>query len=844
MLNLRFFAAIIIGIGLAVHESLAFSTQRNPLGYVTRIDDAVINTPSHRIHAYSDFELSFYIHNRKQKIRLTLSPNHDVLADTAQVNILGSDGTLKSVQQVERTDHKVFKGNTFVQHEGQSEWTNVGWSRILIHRDGPDPIFEGAFRLEHDNHHVLTSTNYHQTRHRDDPEVEFTRDEFMVVWRDSDILPSGGPRELKRDMTARTCMSDSLEFNNDLDLPLYRGIRTRSALELEADMSPWWSNTARSIFGRQTDDTLGGNGNVDSLVSTIGSTNGCPTTRRVALVGIATDCTYTAQFNSTSSVRANIINLVNTASALYESTFNISLGIQNLTITEGDCPSAAPESAPWNKPCGSDTTITDRLNLFSQWRGRFNDTNAYWTLMSTCNTDAAVGLAWLGQLCSEGSASSSTNETIAGANVVVRTEGGGTEWQVFAHETGHTFGAVHDCTENTCASGDSDVQRCCPLSSGTCDAGGAYIMNPSTGTNIQNFSPCSIGNICTALLRQSVKSTCLTNNKDINTITGSQCGNGIVESGEDCDCGGDSGCADNPCCNAATCKFTSGSVCDPSNEECCSDTCQFKSQGEVCRVSTGVCDPEETCTGTSATCPSDETASDGTNCGDGLQCASGQCTSRDLQCRSVLGVSTTSNDTGACDGGCRLLCHSSTLPAYADCFFLMQNFLDGTPCSGGGTCSNGVCQGASVVDEITSWIDENKNIVIPVASVVGGLILIAILSCCISMWRRKRRSKRVAKPVVGVPPPMQNQGTWGQYGGAWGPNNRPQGGRRQSTRNISRSGNEYSARNVNRANVDAAPLMGDRQPTVPDFGRPPSYTPYNGGASGWTPSRDRSVRYA
>lgn len=137
-------------------------------------------------------------------------------------------------------------------------------------------------------------------------------------------------------------------------------------------------------------------------------------------------------------------------------------------------------------------------------------------------------------------------------------------------------------------------------------------MNPSTGNNIQKFSPCSIGNICSAIGRNSVKTSCLTANKDVSTITGSQCGNGIVEAGEDCDCGGTSGCANNPCCNPTTCKFTSQSVCDPSNEDCCTSTCKFASNGTVCRASTGVCDPQEVCSGKAATCPVDTTAPDGT----------------------------------------------------------------------------------------------------------------------------------------------------------------------------------------------------------------------------------------
>jgi hypothetical protein len=58
-------------------------------------------------------------------------------------------------------------------------------------------------------------------------------------------------------------------------------------------------------------------------------------------------------------------------------------------------------------------------------------------------------------------------------------------------------------------------------------------MNPSTADGITQFSPCTVGNICSALGRNSVNSSCLVNDRGIVTITGSQCGNGVVESGED-----------------------------------------------------------------------------------------------------------------------------------------------------------------------------------------------------------------------------------------------------------------------------------------------------------------------
>lgn len=750
---MKFLGGIAVAIAsLLVSPSSAHSRERNPIRNVGQINDPVFQTPSNRVHAYSSFQVTFTLSDRASRIRLSLEPNHDVVADGATVTYLDHDGSIQRTEPIDRLDHRVFKGTTFVQHSGDIEWTNAGWARIHVLQDGPGPIFEGAFAINGDHHHVQTSGNYQHTRLAKDPEIEHQADQFMVVWRDSDIVTdesaNQGLDELKRSVSQDTCASGDLLFNRDENHPIYRGV------DIDEKRSIWSSMSPRALFGRQIDGTTGGNSAGVNLTAAIGSTNGCPTSRKVALIGVATDCTYTADFANDTAVRTNIINQVNTASQLYESTFNISLGIQNLTISPRDCPSTASVEAPWNIGCDG-STLSDRLNAFSEWRGQHNDTNAYWTLMSTCNTDSAVGLAWLGQLCMSGSTPQG-NETIAAANVVVRTS---TEWQVFAHESGHTFGAVHDCTSTTCADGSVTMQQCCPLSTSSCNANGQFMMNPSTSAGISQFSQCSIGNICSALGRQSVQSTCLTNNKNVVTITGSQCGNGIVESGEECDCGGEVGCAGNTCCDASTCKFTTGSVCDASNEDCCTSSCQFASSGTVCRASNGVCDPQETCTGNSSTCPADLSAPDGTGCGSGLQCASGQCTSRDQQCQSLMGSLTTDNDTESCSStGCQISCQSPSFGSNV-CYRLNQNFLDGTPCQGGGKCSNGNCEGSNAGDEIKSWIEDNKSIVIPVACVVGGLILLAICSCIWSMIRRKQmRRRRAPRPKgyghVPSPPPM------------------------------------------------------------------------------------------
>lgn len=284
-------------------------------------------------------------------------------------------------------------------------------------------------------------------------------------------------------------------------------------------------------------------------------------------------------------------------------------------------------------------------------------------------------------------------------------------------------------------------------------------MNPSTSTGVTDFSPCSIGNICSAMGGNSINTTCFSNNKGVTTITGQQCGNGIVEEGEDCDCGGEESCGDNACCEPTTCKFKSGAVCDDSNEQCCSG-CQFASNGTVCRSSTGTCDPAEVCTGTSGTCPADVTAADGKSCGSGLHCASGQCTSRNLQCQVAMGSYTTNNNTYACDdSGCLLSCASPQFGSNV-CLQRQSYFLDGTPCSGGGKCKYGQCKGSSVGGKIRSWIEDNKGLVIGLAVGLGGLVILVFLSCLVGCCKRRRHTQ--PKNMAPNPPP----GGWRGWDGA------------------------------------------------------------------------------
>ncbi|XP_022312622.1 disintegrin and metalloproteinase domain-containing protein 10-like isoform X2 [Crassostrea virginica] len=197
----------------------------------------------------------------------------------------------------------------------------------------------------------------------------------------------------------------------------------------------------------------------------------------------------------------------------------------------------------------------------------------------------------------------------------------------FAHEVGHNFGSPHD-TESHCAPGG--------------DAGN-YIMYPSaTKGNLPNndkFSSCSkdkIAKVLNAVVHGlHGKTNCFTESDE------AFCGNGIVEEGEECDCGYTEDCKDN-CCNPrdtrisasadtlkCTLKIVSGAKvkCSPSQGPCCSTSCSFltNSAENVCREATD-CRKKEICNGMNATCPPVQKEPDMTYCNKHTQvCIDGVC---------------------------------------------------------------------------------------------------------------------------------------------------------------------------------------------------------------------------
>lgn len=187
----------------------------------------------------------------------------------------------------------------------------------------------------------------------------------------------------------------------------------------------------------------------------------------------------------------------------------------------------------------------------------------------------------------------------------------------FAHEVGHNFGSPHD-SGIECTPGESKQQEK--------KEQGNYIMyaRATSGDKLNNnkFSICSVRNISAVLAKK----------KDDCFVESGQpiCGNGLVEAGEQCDCGYSDQCKD-PCCYNANeaegkrCKLQPGKICSPSQGPCCTSECSFKSSKAKCREVSD-CAKEGTCNGATALCPASEPKENFTSCHSDTQvCLNGVC---------------------------------------------------------------------------------------------------------------------------------------------------------------------------------------------------------------------------
>ncbi|XP_034045963.1 disintegrin and metalloproteinase domain-containing protein 10 [Thalassophryne amazonica] len=226
----------------------------------------------------------------------------------------------------------------------------------------------------------------------------------------------------------------------------------------------------------------------------------------------------------------------------------------------------------------------------------------------------------------------------------------------FAHEVGHNFGSPHD-SGIECTPGESKMQDK--------KEQGNYIMyaRATSGDKLNNnkFSLCSIRNISQVLEKKRV--FCFVESGH------PICGNGLVEKGEECDCGYSDQCTDICCYNAneaedKKCKLQPGKICSPSQGPCCTAECTYKGPNEMCREESQ-CALHGMCNGATAVCPASEPKANFTSCHKDTQvCLNGVC-SGSICDKYGLEVCTCASQDGKDEASelCHVCCMEKTNPS-------------------------------------------------------------------------------------------------------------------------------------------------------------------------------------
>ena len=222
------------------------------------------------------------------------------------------------------------------------------------------------------------------------------------------------------------------------------------------------------------------------------------------------------------------------------------------------------------------------------------------------------------------------------------------------------------------AANQCDVAETCTGSSSSCPSN---TLRPS-GFACNDNDPCSSPDTCNGAGVCSGPTICA-------------CGNGILETGEQCD---DGNLVNGDCCSS-TCQYESTStVCRPSSGPCdVADTCNgagvcsadaLRPSSFVCRPSTSFCDLAETCTGSSKSCPTNAFRPSGVTCNDNDPCSSPD----------------TCNGAGVCTGPSVCACGNGVVDPGEQCDD--GNLINGDCCSSScqyepnlATCSTGTCNG-------------------------------------------------------------------------------------------------------------------------------------------------------
>jgi len=422
-------------------------------------------------------------------------------------------------------------------------------------------------------------------------------------------------------------------------------------------------------------------------------------TTRIVEMTIINDVARTSKFGFGVEIdSAFITSLVNDLYADFPSTSNdVSVTISEIYSFFGtNIHTDNPWSADYTLPAPS-ADASELLEAFATWVRDESvlDTNLlqadHFHLYSGHDfVGGTVGLAFVGAVCLDNSGGRAVNSGITQAQSF------NSEFvaSIVAHELGHNLNMEHTNEPD----GNGDTASFYPADA-PCDLPTAEVMDASVSDSVPVWSSCTFKYADAMWTAAGAAGACIDASIVLDEWTPPECGNGIVEAGEECDCLFNDCTGDEVnCCDPTDCTLLGASECSVEHDACCKldlGICVIEDAAVECRAASGTCNPvAEVCDGENKTCPVDEVAATGTTCTASLSsggtetgtCFFGKCIAPEEQCYlagflAQLCSPVSCNAELACQG---------TSPS--GCFSANEiTPLDGTKCDTGKSCFQGVC---------------------------------------------------------------------------------------------------------------------------------------------------------
>ncbi|XP_077993922.1 disintegrin and metalloproteinase domain-containing protein 10-like [Glandiceps talaboti] len=696
--------------------------------------------------------INFSAFNRNFK--LSLCRNRQMFHPEAILSIIGKDKVRS--KPIDHESANVFKG--ILQDEPKTS---------VVHGHIIDGVFDGVIKTREEVYHMEPVGRFLNTT------VNF----HSVIYKDTDIqwnnIRTKTAKNIKDKFQKklRAIQMSTMPIDNEKEENIFhlfeQNISNLKNGEEKFDSFLDLTSEQRKKLYRH--DYMGSHGNMTTHGNTTSRHTRSAMTNseimKTCLIYLVADHTFYQDVAGSNSAAAlsEMAYIIQEADSVYRATDfngdgkgdNIGFSIAGVTIF-------THATSKYYKLSDIRMPTEDILNKFSEY-----NFNGYCLGILFTNRDfsgGVLGLAWIGYSTWSGPAggicqprvlvtSDYKRRSMNTVVVTLRNYGGRIPQRVTAvsvmHEIGHSFGAQHDPFTPECSPGG---------------VYGNYLMysfaTEGNKPNNRVFSECSKARISPVIMVKGRR--CL------QVYEGPQCGNRVVEDGEECDCGTAVECFfTDSCCtpkggqaNSVECTPKAGAQCSPKQSVCCSDDCNVipSDVNYQCKPRTECTEPSY-CNGIDGSCPVESLHPNGSVCDDNYgRCFNGECTLTpcydlgldDCQCHYNLSIF------------CHLCCQVNDSCVSAESLGLVG--IDGNLlkrpaghacanftgyCTSDGVCASVDSEGAltrlsnlfamNSADGATEWLQNNWYYVL-----VGLIAVILVAFASIVTYRKGRSDRSMA----------------------------------------------------------------------------------------------------